>query len=205
MLQKGLFIVQEFCGTHKLCFHAADRQSLQKDCSSLVNFETTREELLEESSKQVDSTTPDTTPVKRSRKVPKSKPPPIIDLSDTESEDSDIDNGKKLKVQKSTTRKPIKGKRSAAIHSAQERARQIFSQHAEDKRTQDEVLKRELQEQREMIKKLQEQLQAKTRKFTTCLSIYSATVLYVIHIISLVQPHDHLRLSTISPIQMLCR
>ena len=92
--------------------------------------------------------------------------PDVSIYSDTESDsDIEITPVKKPKVQQPKKADPppksSKGNRSALIQASQERAKQIFA-HNDEKQ---EDLKQALQEQREMIRQLQEQLQAKSCKY----------------------------------------
>ena len=155
------------------CLCIGDRRQLHSDCDSLVAFEITREDYLEaandnDESNDVHSTTPESTPMK---KVPKriGRLFKSQGFTDTESDGSEAEfDVKHQKISQPKTRGGSKNSCSALIRSSQERAKEIFCVSDEDdkspKGAQDMALKELLKDQAELIRKLQDQLQAKSGK-----------------------------------------
>ncbi len=147
---------------------------LNADCDSLLRFEVTREDFLEAAQSidesKVHSTTPDSTPTKK--KTPKRKGRSTHlkrnHLTDTESDLFDY-KPTPAKKQKICNRKQPTD-RAALIQSSQEQARQMFSisddEEQSEKEIEDLAMKKLVQDQAKVIKKLQEQLQAQSSKYS---------------------------------------
>ena len=128
--------------------HIGDSRQLNKVCDSLINFETTREELLREADAEVDSTTEEIdSPVKK----------PKLD--------------KKVNNPASTSNAKSSGKKKQAVskvEAAKSRAKEIFSQMAPtcssdlESNSEDEIMK-QVKDQQETIEFLRKQLQMKCK------------------------------------------
>lgn len=135
-----------------LLHYADDCQQLNKTCSSLINFEVTRDDLLKQGESEVDSTTEDTySPIKKKAKLDRPK----------------------IKTKK--TRKPAGSKSAtqvkkveaqAKLEAAKMRAREIFkAKHRlvplldSDSEEEQMGIHKQLQEQQQLIERLRKQLQ----------------------------------------------
>lgn len=127
--------------------HIGDCRQFNKVCDSLINFETTREELLREADAEVDSTTEGIdSPVKKPKLDKKVNPA-------------------------STSNAKSSGKKKQAVskvEAAKSRAKEIFSQMAPtcssdlESNSEDEMMK-QVKDQQETIESLRKQLQMKCK------------------------------------------
>lgn len=102
-------------------FYADDQQLLQRECTKLVNFETSREDLLKESEKEVSTTA--TTPKARTQKSTK-------ESTQKEKATQPTSRAKPQKnVKRSTPKATPKSAREAELVSAIQKAKSLFSAH----------------------------------------------------------------------------
>ena len=130
--------------------YADDRQQLNKTCTSLINFEVTRDDLLKLGESEVDSTTEDTySPIKKKAKLDR---PKIKD--------------KKPKKPAGSKSAAKKVEAQAKIEAAKMRAREIFKAKRRlvplsdsDSEEEQMGIHKQLQEQQQLIERLRKQLQ----------------------------------------------